>query len=231
MRTQKIIVYFVLLIILIIFLALYVLGETTFFDDPNDVFIMGNFLPTDIGRSECNEDFEIVVPSNVIIAQGYTQQINITLQNTGSCTLRNITVSFDSNLGWASSSNVIGILLEHKYQTVTLNLSAPSGALGNYILTITADALEKHKDKKLQVLVSPEEQPLKNISGLPSITGNDILPSQKLEPIFPLVYSNKSEEKPAGVLDNVYILTTLDLILIIVIIFAVLYYYNLRRKV
>jgi hypothetical protein len=216
-------------------MTLPVPAEITFFDQ-DDAFIMGYSTtgPTTggvgTGGGGCNEDFEIVIPPEIIIIQGYAKQINITIKNTGSCVLYNINASLGVPSGWNSNSYMIGELYGNKNRTVNLSVTPPSDAVGNYTMTVKADALSRHKSKELFVLVNKEEEPLADATNLSFPPTESNTPKEPLadatSPSFPPTESNTPEEKQAGIPSYVYFLTALAIVLIP----GWFYHRNLRRK-
>ncbi|NIO22510.1 MAG: hypothetical protein GTN38_00600 [Candidatus Aenigmarchaeota archaeon] len=117
------------------------------------------------GQSASASRTEILHPVGITnLTQEETSEMHVNVKNTGNSTLANVNVSFEAPEGWYSGWDLINFIYMGTNKTVTLNLTAPSSAYGDYDINIklisTLSGLDESKPMKVRVLgEKPPEVP------------------------------------------------------------------------
>jgi len=89
----------------------------------------------------------------------------MTINNTGSCTLYNISVSADVPGGWGSDSQNIDSLAKYVEKSVSLTLQPVGTDTGTFVVTVNVKAAELKYSGNVTVSIS-------EVSGQENVTGN-----------------------------------------------------------
>lgn len=108
------------------------------------------------GGGGCTKRFEITVDPDVKINKN-GGDVNITIENTGGCTLYDINASLDVPNGWTSESFIVDRLKRYGLENVTLNVIPSEFSSGKYNAAVKAKSGSKEESKEIVISVLKQD--------------------------------------------------------------------------
>ena len=164
----------ILVVGVFLLLATTVVAETTFFDNPSDLFIIST-APVEENIKQisgggwwedyCDENLELSVPKNIIVDREENITFNITLRNNGICLIRNINISVGSPFT-ENQREIIDTLSKNEEKIITYKLTPLMNIQNDYSITITIATVKKYEQKEVEIIVKQtrEEKTAEDIS-------------------------------------------------------------------
>lgn len=99
----------------------------------------------------CSSEFVLLTDEKVSIGQGDSHHLQVTVENTGTCNLTNISLRLYVPEGWMSENRMLPVLDAGKEAVLEMLLEPPGSSSGNFSVTLVAGTGGISKSREIMV--------------------------------------------------------------------------------